>query len=329
MTIKEVLEFIKKTLEANVIAGVRAIKEHIFTVKLLSNKVEVTNPFRLPDTINTKEVSPVPVKDITEKQTKDIVSSFEKNVKALQKSIDSIKTYDTVSIKNIKDTPLIKEVTIKNPQRTVAITNLYEVQKEIGKLKKSIDSLKLNPTITIPDVIVPPVKVPKFVVPEPKVTIDLSRLEELMEVLTDDPKKPLSVRLSDGKKFYEAVSELKDTIVSAGGGGKYAFQDENGDRTYGLVDEDRHVQVDIVSGGGGELAYEQKYVLNHVDNETIPDTVFLCKESSTGEWHFQRIETTGIKVYSYASQKNNPTITNYTDAYNDRTTLSYGLFSEA
>src|SRR5690606_15503234 len=152
MTIKEILEFIKVTLENNVIAGVKSIKEHIFTVKLQSNKVEVTNQKEFPKVQKTQEVKPIPVEKITQKQTKDIVSSLEKQVKILQKEIKNIKTYDKVQVTNLKDVPLQTEVKVKNPQKTVSVKNFYEIQKELGKIQKAIEKLKLDPTITVPDV---------------------------------------------------------------------------------------------------------------------------------------------------------------------------------
>lgn len=70
----------------------------------------------------------------------------------------------------------------------------------------------------------------------------------------------IPVRLSDGKKFYKAVNKMVQAqseganavrgLITAGGGGKNAFKKSDGSMAYGLVDDDNHVQVDIVSGGG-------------------------------------------------------------------------------
>ena len=57
-----------------------------------------------------------------------------------------------------------------------------------------------------------------------------------------DSKRPLAVRLSDGKKFYKALLQA----FTSGGGG-VSFAKSNGDVQEGLIDSDRHVQVDVLS----------------------------------------------------------------------------------
>lgn len=61
-----------------------------------------------------------------------------------------------------------------------------------------------------------------------------------------EPNRPIAVRLSNGKNFYEAIM----TAVS-GGGAAFPFIGPTGQAKEALVDVNGHVQVDILSGGGG------------------------------------------------------------------------------
>lgn len=59
------------------------------------------------------------------------------------------------------------------------------------------------------------------------------------------PKNPIAVRLSDGDKWIESI-----TRIISGTGNRLSFVDGSGSEARGLVDDDGHVQVDIISGGG-------------------------------------------------------------------------------
>lgn len=81
---------------------------------------------------------------------------------------NSYKPVDTVTVKNIKDAT----------NDTIKVTNLKELSKYFATLEKAI---KAN---------------------QPIVNVDKQVIE-----LPTDPRKPIAVRLSDGKAFYNAVSQ--------------------------------------------------------------------------------------------------------------------------
>lgn len=318
MEIKQILEFFKRTLENNVVAAVRALKEHRYTVKFDSNKVEVTNPTQLPKVFPVKETNPInydkQLRNISETTKSSIVQlakDLEKRLASIEKSLRPLQK---IEVTNIKDVPIAKKIEIANPQRTVSVLNLFEIAKEVGKVRKSVEALKLNPTITVPNVIVPPIKIPEVKVPETKVVIDLTKLEELMALLSADPKNPLAVRLSDGEKFYDAIFEA----VSGGSSRSYAYQDSAGERTYGLVDGKRNVRV----------SQEDRWGLNHT--QKVGNTTYLGQEDADGFWHLTKVvKTTGSVAMTYATEINNESIANYTDAWDNRLTLDYDLYSIA
>lgn len=63
---------------------------------------------------------------------------------------------------------------------------------------------------------------------------------------TRNPQSPVAVRLSNGKRFYEAMMG-----VFAGKAGSVPFKNASGEYVEALVDENGRLQVDVVGGGGG------------------------------------------------------------------------------
>lgn len=97
-----------------------------------------------------------------------------------------------------------------------------------------------------------------------KVSVDTSKMETSLSVIEKAVKgfkfptkasEAIPVRMSDGKKFIKgmqsAVQKGTETAmgyyVGGSGGSKAAYVNSNGGTSAGLVDEDKHVQVDIVS----------------------------------------------------------------------------------
>ena len=116
-----------------------------------------------------------------------------------------------MKVSNLKDIPVQKEVDVKEPEWLKKLT-FSGVVKDIYKTLK-------------------------------QGTLDVN-------VLNNDPKRPISVRLSDGKLFYKA-------IYSAVAGGIIPFQTSAGIRKSPLVDNSGHLQVDVLTGGGGGTQYTE------------------------------------------------------------------------
>ena len=72
----------------------------------------------------------------------------------------------------------------------------------------------------------------------------------------------------------------------------------------------------------------QAYETNDVDKVS---SLFLYNglEDRDGSWVIETVDSSSGVSLRYATQMNNPTYTNYTDAWANRATLTYGLFSTA
>jgi hypothetical protein len=76
------------------------------------------------------------------------------------------------------------------------------------------------------------------------------------------------------------------------------------------------------------ISTNSSFKTNYIDNYTTTNVVYICQENSEGTWLTMKIDQTGnFPVLTYATIKNNPTMTNFTDAYTNRTTLNYNLYS--
>lgn len=82
----------------------------------------------------------------------------------------------------------------------------------------------------------------------------------------------------------------------------------------------------VISGGGGSGGSSnalEAYQLNNLEDSN-PLLVGLVK--STGTWLIKSFdESTGIMLY--ANESNNPLITTYADAWDDRSTLTFNQFN--
>jgi hypothetical protein len=96
-------------------------------------------------------------------------------------------------------------------------------------------------------------------------------------------------------------------------------------------DADSLQAVRVAVSPSGSVASEMAtYGLN--DRIEVSDTLqYIGNEKADGTWMFQKIDGSGTSDPSlrYATVKNNPTVTSYTDALTDYATLTYGLYSQA
>lgn len=129
---------------------------------------------------------------------------------SLKKLLESVKLSD----KNIPDS-------IKLSNLDTVESSLEGIKSVIEALDSRVSKLDFQPQINvnIPDVVVPEIKHPNIYVPEikapsvtvnPIVDIDINALLTALEplrFLSNSPKKPLSVRMSDGKEFLEQLTQ--------------------------------------------------------------------------------------------------------------------------
>lgn len=72
------------------------------------------------------------------------------------------------------------------------------------------------------------------------------------------------------------------------------------------------------------------YHTNHVDDYTTTNVTYIGCEDKDGQWLIKKVDDTGnYPIITYATIVNNPTITTYANAFANRVTLTYGIYSSA
>jgi hypothetical protein len=141
-----------------------------------------------------------------------------------------------------------------------------------------------------------------------------------------DAKRPIAVRLSDGKKFIDTLV----TAVSSATRQTFPFVTSTGEAKQALVDSDGHLQIDADVVVGDLINTDSRFKTNAIDDYTTTNVTYICKEDSSGVWYICKIDETGnFPVFTYASITNNPTLTTYTLAYAARTTATYNIYETA
>jgi hypothetical protein len=154
----------------------------------------------------------------------------------------------------------------KHPE-AIKVTNLSELGTLLTDLIQSVNSLNVNPVVNVPAPIVnlAPQEAPVVNIPQalpPIVDLDLSSLLSALKplgLLSRDPNKPITVRMSDGRSFIDAIaSVLKDngerlaTVVST---------------SYGLTKEEyvsaqRNLNAENFYKKGMEIPYHNEQVID-------------------------------------------------------------------
>jgi hypothetical protein len=117
--------------------------------------------------------------------------------------------------------PVFKPELTTNYPETIKVTDIEKVISGIDNLRTIMEAIDFAPQIHVDAPIIPEIKlpfqesptvnVPAPIVNIPPTLIDLaSVIEALMplSLLSDQPDKPISVRMSDGEKFIEALKEV-------------------------------------------------------------------------------------------------------------------------
>jgi hypothetical protein len=320
-----------------------------------------------PDTNGNDSVDLTPITDALGQLKRAVMSNVApKSVEV--ENIDRIKLYLRQELDGvIKAVKAVKEA-IPTPPKAVEVTNfpksekapdnvkvnnLDELGDKLAKLLEAVQGLNVNPIVNVPAPIVnvpeqpqPIVNVPQAL--PPILDLDLSALLAALKplnLLSRDPNKPITVRMSDGRHFIDALTQtLKDngerlaTVVSTSYGlTKSEFKQaatELGLSTADLTDTNTkldtiHSDLDgvegkldsIIANTSGSL---DKYVLHASDDYTTTSVTYLCKMKTDGTWLFTKVDETGnFAVFTYANVSNNATKTTYALAYTDRTTLNY------
>lgn len=308
MTLIEALKILKESMETTVTAAVKVLRGSVFKVDIGRKRFEVAN-FPKTQAVEGK------VTVVNQKELEKQIGEVSKRVQDVHKALDGLRPLKQVEVTNFPAFPKPPE-----PPKTMEISKPIKVSPEslssiveaISKLREAVSRLPTKyPEVKIPPF--PKVEIPPFPkIPQPPTEISVNNLERL---ISDDPKRYIPVRLSDGKEFYRALEEL---AVSAGR--SYAYSNSQGVKQQALVDQDRHVQVDLVNS-------LDRYRLN--DKYTDGNTTYTGNEAPNGDWYIMKSVSGSVGHLRYATHKNNPTISTYVGAWNNKATLTYGYVSDA
>lgn len=230
MTIIQILNYVNASLKSSFSGAVEAIKKHTFNVKFPDiQKVSVNFPE------NQKISGKVDVKfpDVQRIGGKVEVINLPAMggiIEKLEDIKDGLKSMG-VEVKNFPEFPKKIEITNLPKEKEVNFAGLE------NKLDMLLASIKKLPT-KFPDFPKPPVYPEQKEIKFPK-SFSVDNLEGLK---SDNPKEYVPVRLTDGEEFYKAIEEFYQQVSSV-----VTFTDSENKKTSALVDEDRHVQVDVLT----------------------------------------------------------------------------------
>jgi len=160
-----------------------------------------------------------------------LTEGIEKQAEVFERSIEDLKDGFVDLTEAVKDRPEVIKTIVQNPTKfpdfpkEFKVSNLKEIplQKEVEVKEPSWLKKLINGNIL------------KDIYSTLKAgTIDV-------RVLNDDPKRPISVRLSNGRKFYNAI------FSGLASSGIIPFVDSSGNRVSPLVDGDKHLQTDVLN----------------------------------------------------------------------------------
>jgi len=303
MTIKEAVSIIKTSLENTAIATVKSLKSHVFKVDIGKKEFAVAN-WPKKQVVEGK----VAVVDL-EKLEKQLVkiAEWQKN---LEKSLRDLSNKDTVKVANFPKIPefpqfptstkLAGEVKVSSGSFSSLLKAIEGLSELVAKLPTYYPEVKIPP---FPKVEIPPF--PK--IPEPLSEVSIKNLEKL---ISKDPQRYVPVRLSDGKRFYQAIEELTVSASRA-----QAFSDSKGVRQQALVDEDRHVQVDVLTMPQA-VEIQQEYMGKKASGDY---DYFGFKDNGGTGWKIMRKNNTNDSAWAYAYGTSD-----WTTAWADPTVLVYG-----
>lgn len=163
------------------------------------------------------------------KELKILSDKLAKSLKAAQSMNPDIGAYEIMKIENLQNV-------------LSQMVSMYDHILSQINLCPNITVEQEGPEIQIPEIKIPEIRLPDITVPEAKVTVnnefDVERIINALTPLKNlsrNPTSPIAVRLSDGKKFIEALKQATQEISSAA------------DKMGGIV----------FSGGGGGMTSDE------------------------------------------------------------------------
>lgn len=192
------------------------------------------------------------------KELKIIGTKLEKSITSLRKA-DNVSAVDLVKLDKIKET-------------VTMLAGIYDEFVKHMELKPVINvtTPEVNiPEIQIPYIHIPEIKCPDINVPTPQVTVnndfelgELLQALEPLKLLSRNPNSPVAVRLSNGKKFIDAITKAAEDISESAGKMGVVFAGNGGFTT---VDNTANNPVPTVTG----LSLPK---FDYVSNSIVGDT---------------------------------------------------------
>lgn len=225
MTITSALNYINTSIKTAFANAIKVLSSNVYKVKF-------------PD---VQKISGV-VKTDTADGFNRIVKKIEETKQLFGQKGIQVNNFPKIPTKiEVSNFPVEKELDLSGLEKKIT-----ELNESIKKLPTDFPEFPKFPEIKIPaqkEIKFP--EYPKFPeIPKPeKIVFPKSFSIDNAELLkSNDPKAYIPVRLTDGKEFYKAIEEFYQQVSSS-----VTFTNSKNQKTSALVDEDRHVQVDVLT----------------------------------------------------------------------------------
>lgn len=274
--------FFKTTVENTAKAVVSALKKGLFSVEV-KNLPKVTEISGKVNVLNLKEI------EISYQKIREMFDDLKKNLPT------------TVKVENFPEFPefpnfpepekfpdkikteVTNEITVKEFKQLVGLT--ANISKKLDSFPKKFPEFPTFPEF--PKIPAPIVKVEEKDFPT---EIEISNLETL---ISKNPKAYVPVRLTDGEDFYESMAR------SFGGAIIEPYSDDEGIPQKALVDNKRHLQVDVLTMPEIVVPDEVKIIETEPTDTTKLNASVAISESVDGTVTTKTIvKTIGTDTYT-------------------------------
>lgn len=157
------------------------------------------------------------------------VNNFDEVRLALRKELKLLSTKFQSSLSAVKLDEVANTTDILKLEKVIEclemMTKLYDSFARNMELNTTINVAPpeiILPEINLPDINIPEIRIPTINVPESRITVntefevdEIIRALEPLKALSRNPNKPISVRLSDGKKFIDVLTKASDDLSNA------------------------------------------------------------------------------------------------------------------
>jgi hypothetical protein len=255
--------------------------------------------------------------------SKKAVDSVEVN------NIDFVKKYlreelaavvKAINAIDIPEAPKKLEVTnfpkAEKAPESIKVNNLSELSTLLDRLLTAVEGINVNPVVNLPAPIVnipeqpsPVVNIPPQLSPIVDINIDqLLQALQPLRLLSRDPNKPITVRMSDGRHFIDALT---------------ATLKENGERLATVVSTSYGLTQSEYKAAQNELELPTaRYSIADKDADASPN--YYGFTDAFGNWYIMKeTVSAGADTYRYCKGSSG-----YTTAWTNRAGQSYDYFYE-